>query len=270
LHSHLDLEKYVSDSFILFKPKDIVSGDFYWINKVNDWLIVAVVDCTGHGVPGAFMSMLGISFLNEIVRKNEIMQTNQILNHLRVSIIDALNQTGNSDEQKDGMDISLLAIKYDENSDIFDAQWSGANNPLWIVKSEKLKVKSDISTSSMTELSVVERSRDTNLTILQSSNLTEVKGDTMPISIHNRMDDFTMHEFKLQKGDLVYLKTDGFEDAMGGAIGKKILSKNLKQILLDNCNLPMLEQKIFLENYLTNWIGLGEQIDDVTILGIKI
>lgn len=264
LHSHLNLENIVTDSFILFKPKDIVSGDFYWINKINNWLIIAVVDCTGHGVPGAFMSMLGISFLNEIVRNNDVMQTNHILNRLRTSIIDALNQTGNSDEQKDGMDMSLLAIKIEENTTIFDAQWSGANNPLYIIKNEKLQLKNLDISDSIPDFLVSEYEEEKTLKFY------ELKGDKMPIAIYGRMDNFTMHEFQLQKGDLVYLKTDGYEDSIGGPKERKYLSKNLKHLLFDNSNFPMVQQKQILENTLKDWVGNNEQIDDITILGLKI
>ncbi|PIV58221.1 MAG: hypothetical protein COS14_10775, partial [Bacteroidetes bacterium CG02_land_8_20_14_3_00_31_25] len=120
----------LGEHFILFKPKDVVSGDFYWTTKVNNWLIVTVADCTGHGVPGAFMSMLGISFLNEIVRKQEVTQANQVLNELRKEVINALQQRGKTGEQKDGMDISLLVVNTETN----ECQWAGANNPLYIVR----------------------------------------------------------------------------------------------------------------------------------------
>jgi len=327
LPSQLKLENILDDYFIFFKPKDIVSGDFYWITKVNEWLIVVVADCTGHGVPGAFMSMLGISFLNEIVRKNEVNKASQVLNLLRESVIDALSQTGQSEEQKDGMDISIIAIKShnqnhkikaqsEENveckviknqvqnpkiqvprqkiedrsekiednnskilkpvvsevesssnpinlsSDIFHAQWAGANNPLWIVRTL---------TQSSGLLSYEPEVCDTDFPNFKNlENLEEIKPDKMPIAIYDNMEDFTNHEFILQKGDIIYMKTDGFEDSMGGPKGKKFLSKNLKQLLLDNCQLPMCEQKQMLEETLKDWIGMGEQLDDITVLGIRV
>ncbi|OFX61467.1 MAG: hypothetical protein A2046_00110 [Bacteroidetes bacterium GWA2_30_7] len=267
----MNLEENPENSklFILFRPKDVVSGDFYWTAKVNNNLIVAVADCTGHGVPGAFMSMLGISFLNDIVRKKEITEADQILNDLRTEIINALKQHGEVNEQKDGMDISLLVIsneysvfsnqKIDEFNLthttnnlplLYKAQWSGANNPLWIVKRDKESV---ISYKEEKDLSLI-----------------ELKPDKMPIAIYERLDNFTNHEIQLNSGDILYLMSDGYEDQFGGEKGKKFLSKNLKQLLIANCQLSMEEQKQVLEKTLNDWIGDGEQIDDITILGIKL
>ncbi|OFX44255.1 MAG: hypothetical protein A2046_14020 [Bacteroidetes bacterium GWA2_30_7] len=265
--SNLKIDKLLDDYFILFKPKNIVSGDFYWITNVNEWLIIAVADCTGHGVPGAFMSMLGISFLNEIVRKQEVKQANEVLNLLRISIIDALSQTGKNEEQKDGMDISLVVIKSQipsfkskvpssELLESYNAQWAGANNPLWIIRNIK-------------NLSGLKENKDL-LNFQNLANLEEFKGDKMPIAIHDNMIDFTNHELILQKDDIIYLMTDGYEDQFGGTKGRKFLSKNLKQLLIANCQLSMEEQKQVLEKTLNEWIGEGEQIDDITVLGIRI
>ena len=247
----------LGEHFILFKPKNIVSGDFYWTTKINNFLIVAVADCTGHGVPGAFMSMLGISFLNEIVQKQEINKANQILNNLRIEVINALQQKGVHGEQKDGMDISLLVINTDTN----DAQWAGANNPLYIIKKfDNLK---------MTQFESDEAS--SNLQISQLSNqLVELKGNKMPIAIYPQMKDFTNHEFKLEKGDCVYLFTDGYADQFGGPKGRKFMYKQYKDILLRNSIISMKDQKEALEIAFEEWKNDYEQIDDVTILGLKI
>lgn len=290
------LNKLLNDYFILFKPKDIVSGDFYWATKVNELLIVAVADCTGHGVPGAFMSMLGISFLNEIVRKKEVNQANQVLNLMRLSIIDALNQSGKNEEQKDGMDMSLIAIKSQEKSqikkapnpkfqnpskendgflikseiehqtsidksetsNIFEAQWAGANNPLWVVKSSKIKVPN------------LKTQENSSLDLELEDLFLELKGDKMPIAIFDNMHNFTNHHIQLQKGDIIYLMTDGYEDAIGGSKGKKFLSKNLKQLLINNSSSSMHDQKTILEKTINEWIGNEEQIDDITLMGIKL
>ncbi|OFX59263.1 MAG: hypothetical protein A2046_15915 [Bacteroidetes bacterium GWA2_30_7] len=235
----------MGEHFILFRPKDIVSGDFYWTAKIENTLIVAVADCTGHGVPGAFMSMLGISFLNEIVRKKEITKANDVLNELRKEIINALQQKGQSGEQKDGMDMSLVAI----DTKLHVAQWAGANNPLYIVRNNDNKKMPPFE---------------------KVASLEELKPDKMPIAIYEKMDDFSNHELQLNSGDILYLMSDGYEDQFGGPKGKKFLSKNLKQLLTTNCKLPMQEQKHILEKTLNEWIGEGEQIDDITVLGIKI
>lgn len=250
----------LNEHFIFFRPKDIVSGDFYWTIHINNWKIVTVADCTGHGVPGGFMSMLGISFLNEIVRKKEITQANHVLNHLRKSIIEALQQKGVTGEQDDGMDISLCVINTENNI----LQFAGANNPLYIVKSEKLKVKS--------EVVIANDSEESKLDELSTFNfqLNEVKGDNMPISIYSRMDDFTNHEIQLQKGDCLYLFSDGFADQFGGKKGKKFMYKRFKELLFENSQLPFSEQKLIIENTFDKWKGEYEQIDDVTVLGFKV
>ena len=248
----------LGEHFILFKPKDIVSGDFYWATRVNEWLIVTVADCTGHGVPGAFMSMLGISFLNEIVRKQEVTQANRVLNELRKEVINALQQKGKTGEQKDGMDISMLVVNTETN----ECQWAGANNPLYIVSSTQSAVGSRQSAVSI-------GTEDCGLKT-EDCGLIEIKGDKMPIAIYERMDEFTNHEIQLQKSDTIYLMSDGYEDQFGGPHNKKFKSKQLKELLLSNCTQPMSEQKEILEKAINEWIGTGEQIDDITILGLKV
>ncbi|MBI4646039.1 MAG: SpoIIE family protein phosphatase, partial [Bacteroidia bacterium] len=231
------------DYFVLYRPKDIVSGDFYWATLVNEWLIVTVADCTGHGVPGAFMSMLGVSFLNEIVRKKEVTKASEVLDHLRDSIIEALQQKGQSGEQKDGMDISIIAI----NTVTLEMQFAGAYNPLYIIRRSK-------------NLSGFE-----NLTGLE-----EVKGDKMPVAIFENMKPFTNQTIQLSKGDTIYLTSDGYEDQFGGPKGKKFLAKQLKELFLSIAAQSMDEPKKILETTFDNWKGEHEQIDDVTVVGLKI
>ncbi|MBI5539041.1 MAG: SpoIIE family protein phosphatase, partial [Bacteroidia bacterium] len=253
----------LGEHFVLFKPKNIVSGDFYWTTKINNLLFVAVADCTGHGVPGAFMSMLGISFLNEIVQKQEINKASQILNQLRTEIINALQQKGISGEQKDGLDISLLVLNTETN----EAQWAGANNPLYIIKTP-------VSLSQRPELieGIVEDkgAGHTSTPLSVTDNFIELKGDKMPIAIYPVMNDFTNHEFVLQKGDSVFLFTDGYADQFGGSKGRKFMYKKFKEILLENVDKPMLSQRLILENTLEEWKGIFEQIDDITILSMRI
>ncbi|MBI5539828.1 MAG: tetratricopeptide repeat protein [Bacteroidia bacterium] len=244
------LTKSNYEYFSIFLPRNIVSGDFYWTSKVDNTIILCVADCTGHGVPGAFMSMLGISFLNEIVNKEKITNAATILNKLRDNIILSLQQQGIEGEQKDGMDMALITI----NTETLEAQFSGANNPLYIVKSEKSKVKSE----------------DGSYFELSDFQLYELKGDKMPVAIHERMEPFKNHNFMLQKGDCIYLFSDGFADQFGGPKGKKFMYKQFKEILLSNFNEPMQLQKKILNNSLKNWIGDSEQVDDITIAGIRI
>ncbi|NSW46611.1 MAG: SpoIIE family protein phosphatase, partial [Bacteroidales bacterium] len=231
----------LGEHFILFKPKDIVSGDFYWTTQIDNMLIVAVADCTGHGVPGAFMSMLGISFLNEIVRKKEMTKANDVLNELRKEIINALQQKGIAGEQKDGMDIALIAI----NKNTLQCQFAGANNPLYLVRKAQNEPTANY-------------------------ELTEYKGDKMPVAIYIIMNNFTNYEFQLEQGDILYLFSDGYADQFGGEHGKKFMYKRFKELILANAHKPMNEQKQAFEETIVQWIGNGEQTDDITVVGIKI
>ncbi|MCF8296041.1 MAG: tetratricopeptide repeat protein [Saprospiraceae bacterium] len=238
----------LGEHFIIFNPKDVVSGDFYWATQVKDWVILTVADCTGHGVPGAFMSMLGVSFLNEIVQKNEITNAALVLNKLRASIIEALKQTGEDGDQKDGMDITLVAI----NTENKLCYWAGANNPLWLIRNSNLNK--------------------------DYKNITDVieviKPDKMPISVHIQMTDFTNHTIQLFEGDKLYLFSDGFADQFGGPKGKKFMSAAFKKLIVETSHMPMIEQGKHLEKAFKQWISYEgekfEQLDDVTVIGLKI
>jgi len=224
----------LGEHFILFKPKDVVSGDFYWATRVNEYLIVTVADCTGHGVPGAFMSMLGISFLNEIVGKKEVVRASEILDQLRKSVIDALQQKWQTGEQKDGMDMALIVI----NTENAHLQYAGAHNPLYIVtKAKELKV---------------------------------IKPNNQTVAINSEMKPFTNHEIGLNQGDCIYLATDGYHDQFGGPNNKKFKGKQLKELFVSMVEKPMAEQREILNFTFESWRGDREQIDDVTILGMRI
>ncbi len=226
--------KNLSDYFILFKPRDIVSGDFYWMKKVDNYLIITVADCTGHGVPGAFMSMLGIALLNDIVRYKEITTASQALNELRNQLKAALRQSGKEGEAEDGIDMALCVIDFEN----MKMQFAGAMNPLYIIRNEKF---------------------------------TELKADKMPIGIyHTEKESFTNHNIDIQNGDIFYLFSDGFIDQFGGIENKRYTSKQFKNLLREIHNKPMPEQKAILHETLTNWMGNEEQIDDITVIGLKI
>lgn len=220
------------EHFVLFKPRDVVSGDFYWNCVVDDKLIVVAADCTGHGVPGAFMSMLGVSLLNEIVINKRIYKPNEILNRLRESVISSLGQSKEDSSVKDGMDITICVI--DKKKD--KLQFAGAYNPLYFFR---------------------------------KNELTEVKGDKMPVAIFMKMHDFTIHEFDLQKGDTFYIFSDGYVDQFGGPKRKKFLSKNFKELLLGMQNKSMLKQAEELDRVFEEWKNDVEQIDDVCVIGIR-
>jgi hypothetical protein len=208
------------------------------------------------------MSMLGISFLNEIVQKQEINKANQILNILRKEIINALQQKGVQGEQKDGMDISLLVVNTDTN----EAQWAGANNPLYIIPSVILNEREESSLN----INIAAHENCSFQAQNDNRELVELKGNKMPIAIYPTMNDFTNHEFKLNKGDSLYLFTDGYADQFGGPKRRKFMYKQFKEILVANVDKPMTEQREILEIAFQNWKGNYEQIDDVTVLGMKI
>lgn len=231
------IKDHFNDHFILYKPKDVVSGDFYWFAKVESQLVVAVADCTGHGVPGAFMSILGMSLLKEIVINEYITQPDVILRRLRKEVIKAIGQTGSQGEQKDGMDISLCSI----NTETMMLQWAGANNPCFIINDGKAK---------------------------------EFKADKMPIAIYEKMDKFTLHEVPINKGCMIYMWGDGYQDQFGGPNGKKFMSKKFRELLLSISEKPMKEQHDILDDTIERWkCGYGtifEQTDDITVMGLKI
>ena len=249
------LKAYFSDNFVFFKPKDKVSGDFYWWANIENNTIITVSDCTGHGVPGAFMSMLGISFLREIVLKEYVTHPGVILRKLRKEIIKTLKQKGEVGEQRDGMDMSLVAINRETNI----LQFAGANNPLYLIINGELKLDNDF--NDRIKLFEIDGSE---------YKLYEIKGDKMPIALYEKMDKYTTHEIPLEKGDQIYLLTDGFADQFGGTKNKKFQYKALKTILLQNAGKPMQEQNKILSKTLNDWKGDYEQIDDITILGLKI
>ena len=223
-----------SDFFIIFKPRDIVSGDFYWIGEDDKHIFLTVADCTGHGVPGAFMSTLGISTLNEIITNNRNLQANTVLNLLRTKIKTSLHQTGKEGEAADGMDISFCIIRKNKKS----IQFSGAYNPLFIFTGGEFK---------------------------------EYKADRMPIGIHYGSEaSFTNYEINVKKGDVVYILSDGLSDQFGGPDCSKYKKANLKKLLAEIYYRPMAEQKMIIENEFEVWKGDAEQVDDITIIGVRL
>ena len=223
-----------ADHFILFRPRDIVSGDFYWIAREGGRVFFTAADCTGHGVPGAFMSMLGISSLNEIINSDTTLSAAEVLDLLKERVIKSLKQTGRQGEAADGVDMALC---------IFDRR------------------------SRTIEFSAAYNS----LVHFRASKISEYRGDRMPIGIfYGENKHFTNHIIKLDKGDTMYLFTDGFADQFGGPDHSKYKTKNLKLLLSSIKELPMLEQKRALEEEFERWRDGGEQVDDVTIIGIRV
>lgn len=244
-------QQLLTDFFVFYKPKDIVSGDFYWYYEKDNVFYICVADCTGHGVPGAFLTMLGTTFLNVIVTINDSISPAHILDQLRSRLIYSLSQQTNKGN-KDGMDITL--IKVDKSN--LTAEWAGAYNPLILIRDIN---KPDFNTSS-------EHKTLTN----KSHQLLEIKGDKQPVSIGEKMVPFTNHTIKLEPNDCIYLFSDGYADQFGGKLGKKFMSLNFKKLLLNFQDEPMDAQNKIIETTFEKWKGQFEQIDDVCVLGFKI
>lgn len=227
------LDKNLNDYFVFFKPKDIVSGDFYWsATLLNGKFALVTADSTGHGVPGAIMSLLNITSLEKAIETKTL--PNEILNETRKTIIERLKNDGSLEGGKDGMDCSICV--YDLKN--MKLQIATAHNPVWIIRGHEA---------------------------------IEIKGDKMPVGKHDKQDtSFTVHEIPLQNGDLIITLTDGFGDQFGGVKGKKFMNKKLRELLIENAHLPLQEQKYILENTFNEWKNNLEQIDDVCIIGVRI
>jgi len=231
-------KKYLSGYFNLYKPRDIVSGDFYWMTEAQNKLFIAAVDCTGHGVPGGFLSMLGISFLNEIVidlnRKKKYIRAADVLNILREKVISTLSQQGD-EITRDGMDIALAVIDKEKKS----LNFAGANNPAYIIR---------------------------------NNQLTKIDADRMPVGYNKKLNDIKFKDkfVKILKDDLIYIFSDGYADQFGGSNSKKFNARRFRELLLHIQKYPMQKQKEIAENVLKKWKGEHIQIDDILLIGIKI
>jgi serine phosphatase RsbU (regulator of sigma subunit) len=220
--------------FIYYNPKDIVSGDFYWCYTDNSRTYLAVADCTGHGVPGAFMSVLGISLLNEIANTCEVFPVDELLNELRSKLIASLRQSMKGDSLKDGLDIAMCCIDHKLNQ----IEFAGAFNPVYIITDKKL---------------------------------VEIKGDRMPIGIFDdTAQSFTKHVLNIEPGMCIYMFSDGFVDQFGGPYGKKLKAIKFKEIILSGYSESMENQKIRLDDALHEWRKGNEQVDDILVVGVKL
>jgi len=236
------ISNLLPDSFILFKPRDIVSGDFYWFSKKNNKILLAAVDCTGHGVPGAFMSMIGNTLLNEIINEKEVTKPADILEQLNSGIKKALHQNvlsrsiGRQEtSSSDGMDLSLVSIDPEKRSLTF----AGAKRPLYITS---------------------------------NGTLNEIKGNVLGIggSRKKTTKKFTQHEYSVKKSDIIYLFSDGYSDQFGGPDNTKFMTERFKRLLVDIHSLPMDEQRQKLESIIEEWKGGNRQIDDILMMGVRI
>jgi len=246
------LDNILSDYFTIFKPKDIISGDFYWVREIDGFRVIIVADSTGHGVPGALMSMLGVTLLNEQFRTFGIRQPGVILGHLRKKVKEILVQEGSVNDQKDGMDMAIAIIDPEKK----ECQFAGANRPLFLFrKKEQLLGTTSIPYSSSEN---------------DEYELSAIKGDKQPIGIHWEEKEFTNHLIKLQEHDSLYIFSDGFVDQYGGEKRKKFKTRNFKKLLLSVQAESMENQKKLIEEAFDRWRGNHEQIDDVCVFGIRI
>lgn len=225
------IKQYLENSFILYKPKDIVAGDFYWMESINDLVLFAACDCTGHGVPGAMVSVICNNALNRVVREFKLTQPAAILNKTLELVIDHFSKS--EEDIKDGMDISLCSVNFKTKK----LEWAGANNPLWLI---------------------------------QNGELIETKADKQPIGKNDNVKLFTNHSYTLNNGDAIYIFSDGFADQFGGETGqKKLTRKRFKELVLSIQEKPMQEQGIILDNFIINYRNQFEQIDDILVMGVK-
>lgn len=229
------INQCLPNSFILYLPKDVVSGDFFFVEQTGGYTIVAAVDCTGHGVPGAMMSVIGYNLLNQAVKINKITKPSEILGFLDIGVTEILRQTHNESGVKDGMDLSLLCI----DNQMRTFEYAGAYNSVYYI---------------------------------HNLQLTEVKADKYPIGVNEDgvADTYSNHGLPVVKGDMVYLFSDGYADQFGGPKGKKFKYKQLEETLIGICEEPIVVQKELLKKKYYNWMGNEDQVDDVLVIGIRV
>jgi serine phosphatase RsbU (regulator of sigma subunit) len=233
------LDSLFIDHFVFYLPLNVVSGDFYWAGRYKNKALFTVADCTGHGVPGAMMSMLGSSYLSETIRNPNVTTANEMLDQMRDMIISSLHQQGAAGESRDGMELSICL--YDPITQILE--FAGAHISIYIATKPNQK---------------------------EPFRIIELNGDRMPIGYYRFMKPFTYQTYKVQPDDIVYLFTDGYIDQFGGEKGRRFQTRRFKQLLVENAHKPMEEQQEIIRNTFYNWKGDGEQIDDVLVVGLKL
>lgn len=252
LPSHTTIENFFREHFIIFQPRDIVSGDFYWFKETDDGMVLIGADCTGHGVPGAFMSMLGVTLLNELFIKDGLGEPGEMLGLLRLKVKDILAQEGNIEDQKDGMDMALVLIDREKKQ----LQFAGANYPLYLIR------KKEHSNEAALEPYLTFEN--------EHSQLYELKGDKQPIGVHWEETEFTNHVIMLKEQDSLYIFSDGIVDQFGGKDRKKYKAMNLRKLLLSIQGESMEQQKLMIESAFDSWRGKHEQIDDISVIGVRL
>lgn len=247
LPNFASLEESFAEHFLIYKPKEIVSGDFFWISRQNGVTLLAVADSTGHGVPGAFMSMLGISFLNEVIARQKFHSPGQLLDEMRQYIIGSLHQQDKNFCHQDGIEMALVAIDTVANSITF----AGARMPIYIASERQIIINGKPTTAS-------------GLTVHK------IKADHMPLALHKKMKPFTNQTININQGDMLYLMTDGFADQFSCITAERFTSQRLISLLAKIKHLPLISQKEKLQDSLQDWKKEGDQVDDITVLGLRL
>jgi serine phosphatase RsbU (regulator of sigma subunit)/HAMP domain-containing protein len=229
------VRKLLPDSFIFYRPKDIVSGDFYWLGEAEDRVYFAAVDCTGHGVPGAFMSIVGYNQLKQAVITTNGGSPAEILDHLNIGVSETLHQKDENSTSKDGMDVAICSLNHKTK----ELQYAGAFNPLYLLRDGKI---------------------------------VQTKGDKFPIGsfLDGATPNFTNHKLQLLEGDILYIFSDGYADQFGGPRGKKMMYKKFRDTLIANSQKDLSVQKDLLRDHLYDWMGEEEQVDDILVIGVKV
>ncbi len=227
-------KKLLPEYFILFKPKDVVSGDFYWVSEKDNKIYIAAVDCTGHGVPGAFMSIIGFDLLRNITKEQGIEDPAEILNRMNQGVSETFSKNTDGDV-KDGMDLSIIVI--DRTNNVLS--FAGAMNPVYVIRNNRI---------------------------------IEIKGNRFSVgkSTDSTTEHFDEHQIQLRTSDMVYIFSDGYPDQFGGQFGKKYKFRRFRHVLLTIHKLPAKKQQEFLEDNFNSWKGELEQLDDVLVIGVKI
>jgi len=256
LPPHKLVQQYLTESFILYKPRDIVAGDFYWMESVSsNAILFAVADCTGHGVPGAMVSVVCSGALNRSLKEFHLTEPGLILDKVRELVLETFEKS--ESQVKDGMDISLCLLDLDTR----EVKWSGANNPLWIVR-RKTKDNGHVQEAYKNNITIVEE--------VPGYELVEIKADKQPIGATEKPRPFTTHTVALNEGDILYMTTDGYPDQFGGAKGKKFKDSNMKKLILEICQQTMQKQMQLMDKSIELWRGQLEQVDDICVVGVRV
>ncbi|MBL4653373.1 MAG: SpoIIE family protein phosphatase [Flavobacteriales bacterium] len=256
------VKKCLPKSFIFYKPKDVVSGDFYFVEKRGNKVIFSAVDCTGHGVPGAMMSVIGFKYLEQGVNEKGITDPAELLQFLDIGVNDSLRQTADESGVKDGMDLGICTLDMDSNI----LQFAGAFNPVWIIPTDNDKFLA------LNKERIENEERITSYCCENGKCLYAIAPDRLPIGVNEdgEPDVFMQHELQMDKNDIIYLFSDGYADQFGGPNDKKFMHKKMRELLMSIHDRSMTKQKEALNERIKMWMGNTDQIDDILVMGVRV